>query len=194
MVNGSTIERVSIMGWKTVKEEYGIVHTVCVNEDGVLCIGSPYIHDIIRISSEGAVIKPYRDKHNEDLARYQSEFDADPERLRRAVKAEDLFCRSLPVYTFDGADIIEEECDAYGWPNVTHNGKLMYENTFSQDRTVVIGWAIKDAECRAKWAAENIARLDADRAKQKHYLIDAQDDLEELRAMAGIDTAEKLFL
>jgi len=36
------------MGWKNIKEHYRINHYVQVTEQGI-CIGSPYIHNIIVI-------------------------------------------------------------------------------------------------------------------------------------------------
>ena len=119
------------MGWKKVKEHYRIEHIVCV-EDGQILIGSPYIHDIIRISPSGVVIKSCRD--NEDLKRYMREFEQDPQKLSQLIKEPDQFEASLTVYTYEPGEVIEKQCEVLGWPNVTHDGEIMYENTFSTDK------------------------------------------------------------
>lgn len=58
------------MGWKTVKEYYGIKHIVQVREskeygeEPMILIGSPYISDIIVIRpSDGKILKRYKDNH-----------------------------------------------------------------------------------------------------------------------------------
>ena len=127
------------MGFKLLKEAYDIKHIVCVcNEEKykgrVICIGSPYIHDIIVISMDGKVLKRNEDGRwvNEELFRYQQEFDADPDKLKRIVETPDVFDadKNQTVYIYDSFGRIREEtCQDFGWPNVTNKGELMYENT-----------------------------------------------------------------
>ena len=121
------------MGWKTVKEHYQIKHHVCVGEAGI-CIGSGYISDILVISLEGVLIKRYEDRSNNQLSEYQRRMDADPALLKRLVQTSDTFAISIPVYTYNDGTIIEKRCEAPGWPNVTHDGDMMYENRYSTDR------------------------------------------------------------
>jgi hypothetical protein len=127
------------MGWKNVKEEYHVKHTVQVTRHGI-CIGSPYIHDIIVIGLDGIVKKRY-DGTNEDLSRVQREMDGKPGVLARTVLGEDTFAESVDVYTYDCADIIKKQCEVLGFPNITHDGMLMYANTFSADKLQVVAWA-----------------------------------------------------
>ena len=56
--------------------------------------------------------------------------------------------KSLPVYTYEGGEIIEHKCEAYGWPNLTDDGQVMYNNKFSSDRNEVVRWAKENAEGR----------------------------------------------
>lgn len=126
------------MGFKLLKEAYDIKHIVCVtNEEKyggeAICIGSPYIHDIIVVDMNGKVLKRHEDRRsvNEELYRYQKEFDADPEKLKRIVTTPDVFDadKNQTVYIYDFGRIREELCQEFGWPNVTNKGELMYENT-----------------------------------------------------------------
>ncbi len=147
------------MGWKNVKEHYRIKHLIRVS-DGSICIGSPYIHDIIKISLDGKLTKRDRASVNADLDRYQREFEADPETLKRLIEAPDTFQRSIPVFTYQGGQILEKFCEELGWPNVTHDGLEMYENTFSEDKNQVVAWAKRNADIGIRSQIRNIQELE----------------------------------
>lgn len=148
------------MGWKSVKEHYRIKHHVQVTDEGI-CIGSSYVHNLIVVSMDGRIIKRYDDdRSNMDLHRYQQEMDADPELLRRLVQAEDTFEVSIPVYTFKGADIIEKYCEKPGYPNVTHDGCMQYDNEYSTDKAQVVAWAKHNAEIGIRAMKECIQHLE----------------------------------
>lgn len=162
------------MGWKAVRDHYRIEHFVQVR-DGHICIGSPYIPDLIRIDMAGRVKSNKLDTGNAELKRYQAEFEADPELLAQLVRTDDVFDKSTPVYTWEQGEILELACEEPGWPNVTHCGRMMYENTFSTDRRETIRRAIRDAEAGVKCfsehaellrkqLAENSTRLNASQA------------------------------
>lgn len=140
------------MGWKSVKEAYNIKHDVQVTKDGI-CIGSPYIHNIIVISQDGKIIKePGRwGSSDKNIIRYLAEMKVDMQRLRFLINMKDEFTRSIPVYTYEDGTIIQCFCEEAGWPNVTHDGRMQYENTFSVDREKVVEWAIADAQARINW-------------------------------------------
>lgn len=148
------------MGWKNVKEHYKIKHLVRVS-GGSICIGSPYIYDIIRISLDGEVTKRDRGSVNTDLARYQAEFDADPDTLKRLVEAPDTLSAAVPVFTYEGCQILEKLCEEPGWPNVTHDGLVMYENTFSTDKNRVVAWAKQNADLGIQMQLRNIEEIKA---------------------------------
>lgn len=144
------------MGWKNIKEHYRIGHIVHVGAEGI-CIGSGYITDIIVIDPSGKVIKRYDERGNGDLQRYQAEMDADPELLRRLVETPDQFATSIPVFTYEGSDIIEKQCETAEWPSVTHDGMLMYSNQFSTDMHKVIEWARRNASTAVVMCRRSIA-------------------------------------
>jgi len=132
------------MGWKNVKEHYRIGHTVQVRE-GLICIGSVYIHDLIAIRFNGTIVEDNEKYSNEDLARYQKEMLADMAKLKELIDTPDVFERSITIWTYDEGDIIEKQCETPEWPNVTHDGQMIYENTFSVDRAEVVEWAKENA-------------------------------------------------
>lgn len=170
------------MGWKNVKEHYRIDHIVQVR-DGIIYIGSSYIHDLITVTIDGQV-KQQRGSSNEDINRYLSEMDSDREKLLDLVNAPDAFSASLPVFTYDGGEIIEKQCEAYGWPNVTHDGMLMYENMFSADRNQVIEWAKRESELGVKFANQQIEELRKKITEAESWKAESIADLEKLNRLA----------
>ncbi|OWK41170.1 hypothetical protein PSOLE_35730 [Pseudomonas oleovorans subsp. oleovorans] len=146
------------MGWKALKDAYGITHNVCVTSVGI-CIGSGYVHDLVVVDPVSG-----RVRENEAFGRILSQYypalaEASPAEILGQVQAEDTFEASIPVYTYEGAEIIEKRCEVLGWPNTTHDGDLMYDNKYSADRDVVIGWAKRSAMLEAKHLGEAIERL-----------------------------------
>lgn len=170
------------MGFKTVKERYRIGHSVHVTEEGI-CIGSPYIHNLIVIGLNGVLKKRHeREGSNDDLDRYMRDFDADPAALRAAVEATDTFSRSLTVYTWNGAEIIEAKCEKFGWPNTTHQGRMMHDNTFFKTRADAINAAKDDAKCGVKWRRGAVEEAEQKLADQKAELARCEADLAKLNA------------
>lgn len=162
------------MGWKNVRDHYQVQHIVQVTGSGI-CIGSPYIHNIIIIDLDGFVKKPYQSGGaNEDLRRIQEAFDSDPKKLKNLVLTPDIFDTAITIYTYDGGDILEKKCEELGWPNVTHDGLMMYENTFSEDKAKVIEWAKHNADLYIKMANENVTDAEAKLSECKERLKSAK--------------------
>ena len=179
------------MGWKSVRDYYQITHIVQVvekyDEPGqYICIGSPYVHDIIAISAaDGRVIKRYRDGRsvNPDLERYQAAFDRDPGKLREMVETADSFGPTHTIWTWKDGEIIEKQCEELGWPNVTIDGLMMYENTFSTDRSKVIQWAIENAKAARSNYEQRVEEHLKALEKSKGLLHKANRNLESLLAL-----------
>lgn len=165
------------MGWKAIRDYYRIRHIVQVTSEGI-CIGSPYVHDIIVIK-DGKIVRRWGEG-NSDVVRYLSEMEADPAKLAALVAAEDTFERSIPVYTYEGGEILEKQCEELGWPNVTHDGMLQYENSFSPDRAKVAMWAKHNAEAGIEFAKERVERAEKELAEAQVYLNSRLADLQQL--------------
>lgn len=150
------------MGWKLFKDYFAIKHIVQITDEGI-CIGSPYNLCIIIVGMDGAIAKRYRSNgSNPDLARYQFEIEKNgPEQVKGILEARDAFERDIQVYTFDNkGNIVEKICEKVGWPNVTHDGLLMYENRFSEDRDKVVLWAKSYFESGIENMEARIAEID----------------------------------
>ena len=176
------------MGWKRIKDHYRILHHVQVTPKGI-CIGSGYIHDIMVVSTDGVLQKRYADGSNVDLTRYQAEMDADPSRLRELALEPDVFEVSLPVYTYSGALIIEKQCETHGYPNVTHDGDMMYENTHSPDRQRVVEWALRNAKSSLEFLERRTRELNAELDELQSGAVRARADIVQLERDVGAPAA-----
>src|SRR3990167_8816719 len=97
------------MGVKAIKEKYKIGHIVQKCNDKI-CIGSPYINNIIEINLYGKIIKKYKDgkyedgwNTNEDLKRYQEEMIIDEKsgELKKLIESKDEVGVLFPIFTVD---------------------------------------------------------------------------------------------
>lgn len=170
------------MGWKNIKTHYQIGHMVHMNSSNNLCIGSGYISDIIVVSPKGEILKRYTWASNDDLGRYQREIEADPAKFRELLEAADTFTDAVTVYTYCGADILEKLCEAPGWPNITHDGCLMYDNTFSTDKTEIVARAKKEAALGVQFVRERIERIEKDLKESRADLSDLEHQVARLAA------------
>jgi len=170
------------MGWKNVKEHYQIDHIVCVTDKGI-CIGSPYCHDLIVINQwQKKIMHPHESLgRSEDLTRYWDEMHADLDKLWDLIEKPDMFANSITVYTYRDSEIIEKQCEEPGWPNVTHDGELMYVNTFSTDRKVTVNRAIRNSAAAANSSLEYLTQIENDLTKTRARLGKYQADLATLR-------------
>jgi hypothetical protein len=169
------------MGWKAVRDHYRIMHDVQVTSAGI-CIGTGFVHDIIVISLDrGEVVRRWGSGGGE-IGRYLDEMDADPFKLAELVVQADIFERSIPVFTYEGGDVIEKQCEELGYPNVTHDGCMQYENTFSPDPGLVRIWAIDSAKAGIKWMAEAVENARRDLDERTDRLNQRKADLEKLQA------------
>jgi hypothetical protein len=168
------------MGWKAIKDHYRIRHQVAVYPEKGICIGSSYIHDIIRLHVETKTISTCRSANppgfsNEDLARCWAEFHNDLDMLWDLAAAPDTFEESLPVFTYERGEVLQLECEAYDWPNVTHDGRIMYENTFFPTREQAVAYGKRDAELAVQYASEHVKRREEELAEALEHLAQEQD-------------------
>lgn len=166
------------MGWKRVKEVYGIDHIVKVEGDD-LKIGSGYIGDLITVHSDGCLtVNSIVERGEGELDRIRREMEADPKRLASLISAPDSFSESLPVWTYEDGRIIELACEEYGWPNVTHDGRLMYENLFFDRRDQAVEAAIRNGEYAVEGWTDSVKRAKKDLETTEAHLERARSNLE----------------
>lgn len=158
------------MGWKTLKQHFGIEHIVQVTEKGSIYIGSGYIHDLVVIDPKTGEVRENQTHAGFLRQHYPEILATPPAEIVKLIEAQDVFDASVPVFTYRESEIIEKRCEEPGWPNVTHDGCVMYENTFSTDKAKVIQWAHRSAELRVKYTKEQISRVESDLAALQKQL------------------------
>lgn len=173
------------MGWKNVKEHYRIVHIAQMVPARGLCIGSSLCHDLIVLNGDGVVVKRWDSRCNDDINRYLREFDADPAKAKSLLSSPDTFAKSTPVYTYDGDQILEKQCEELGWPNLTHDGEMMYDNTYSQDKIEVVKWAKDNAAAGVKIMVERVQSAKDELAKVEQTLAEYEGHVRNLDSQFG---------
>ncbi len=190
------------MGWKNVKEHYGITHYVQVSDKGI-CIGSGYVHDLIVISPADmprnwydradrtetkighniSILRPTYLGRGEPFDGIVKAMADDPAKLRELIDTADTFAASITVYTYDyDGNIIEKQCEELGWPNVTHDGMMMYENHVFETRREAVRKAREEMSAWVKNAKEHVASAERDLQERRDRLAKAESAAEKLRA------------
>lgn len=172
------------MGWKLIKEHYRIGHLVSFHADKGLCIGSSYVHNLIVLNPEAKTINVGKRaiSGNADLTRYYEEMTGDREKLWAMLEQPDTFERDLPVFTYEGGEVVQYLCESYGWPNVTHDGQMMYDNRFFKRRDEALKAGLRKAKARVGGLTETVARAARELAEREQWLAEAKADLARLEA------------
>lgn len=127
------------MGWKTLKEHYGIRHLVQVKThiDGIggdrfIVIGTTSMYDLIVIRcSDGKIVKTNTFCNNV-LQDYLNKMGRDGRAVvKELIDTEDRFNEDnlMDVYAIEEYEgrkrIVLKHAEKFGWPNVTTDGMLM---------------------------------------------------------------------
>ena len=170
------------MGWKNIKQHYSILHIVHVRDDKIL-IGSPYVSDLLSIDQDCNVIRPHTHLgEGGDLTRIRRAMEGDRKKLRELMVTPDTFGELMTVYTFEDDRIIEKQCEEIGFPNVTTDGELMYDNSHFAKREQAIRHAKRNAAAIVSSISENVERREAELASMKADLANWRGIAERLEA------------
>lgn len=170
------------MGWKSVKEHYRIDHTVQM-AGGKLCIGSSYVHNLISVTPSGEVSTELFPTQNPELNRYYKEITSNKEKFVELLHIVDKFDVSLPIYTYSNGQVIKKFCEEYGWPNVTHDGEMIYENTFFKKKAQAAAYGKKDEESNLRFLSEHLVKQKNDLDKLMNDIAESKLRLDKLNTM-----------
>ncbi len=159
------------MGWKKLRDHFRIEHFVRITPAGV-CIGSSYVHDLIVVGTDGKIRKRY-ERNDDLLGRYQREIEVNPDMVAALLSSPDTFERDIEIFTYDDSgEILAKRCEIPAWPNVTHDGEMIFNNTFSTDRLKVVGWAKRSADLAIDSARENLRETETQLGKRQARLAE----------------------
>lgn len=171
------------MGWKSFKEKFEIKHFVQIR-DGQIKIGSSYVHDIISIDPVTGRIFETASWSNV-LNEYPLLKNASKEEIVKILQEKDTFEKSIPVFTYSEATIIEDFAEEVGWPNITHSGRMMMDNTFFLTREEAVEEAIDNNGYSIKFAKDRVVESEKELGKSREHLKEVlmiKDKLEAMRA------------
>lgn len=169
------------MGWKTLKERFDIGHIVQVVGDQIY-IGSGYVADLATVDMATGIVTEKPEFRGFLSFNCHSLLAATPEDVRQAIHAVDLFSADIPVYTYEGGQILEKRCETPGWPNVTHDGCLMYENTFFLEKADAIRRAKSHAAMTVQYARQSVERAQQELAEKRACLAQREAERAALEA------------
>ncbi len=149
------------MGWKALVKHFNIDAQVAIWEN-TLVIGTGYVSDLATLDltngrlSENSTFPGFIEKNAPDLLK------ASPEERLAQWQKPDQFTQNITVYTYsDDGEILEKLCEVEGYPNLTHDGCLMYVNRFSSDLDQVVEWARSNANARVEMAERDVASCES---------------------------------
>ena len=97
---------------------------------------------------------------NSEIGQLAARIKADEKNgvLRALIDEPDTFARNLPVFTTENWAVKAEQCEEYGWPNTTHTGRIMYENTYFRTRAEAYADLLKDTKngIKHRWIASSV--------------------------------------
>ena len=135
--------------------------------DGKVCVGSSLCSDLITVDAKSYQIKYALDTFREGRKSIRSEalefiWDKlleliESGELKNIIENDDPIEGMFPVYSHHEGKIIKRYVDDYGWPNVAHDGTLIYDNTFFCTESEAIEYGIKDLGYCIKSCNEHIA-------------------------------------
>lgn len=172
------------MGWKAFKEHYGITHNVEVIGDEVH-IGSGFIPKLVAVNFKGEIAYLFGISSGGDLNRVISEIKSNPCAAKILLESVDTFESNIKVYSFDGAEIIEDFCEQLGYPHNTHSGKIMYEGSFFTDRQSAISAALASARSHLEGYKKGIEATQKKLAELNKKAEKTADNVAALMLMAN---------
>ena len=172
------------MGWKALKEHFGLSSektTIQLDvEQKTLLIGSAFISDLISIDTNTGRVWHNTNFISESDAEFKDIRNAPPSLVLALLAEKDTFSLSLPVYTYLNNQIVQLKCEAYGYPNVTHCGRLMYANSFSPVKEQVIARAKENAQAALNVHSREKKYLEDELAKINQKLCSRRSELDQL--------------
>lgn len=171
------------MGVQLIKENFSIGHIVHRIGDGIF-IGSPYISQMLKFNLSGILIEgAVRLDRNEQLTGYVKAIRENAALFTELANKPDVIKHNIPVFHLaeDEMTLVKSHCEQEGWPNTTHEGVLMFENTFFTCPKNAIKHGIRNAEAGVSIFSRSMKQLKCELEEatiEREKCAVAQDTLE----------------
>lgn len=124
------------MGIKAFKEHFGGGYIVQRVRDGRIAIGSAYAHDLIIIMPDLSIKKSkiVREDGEAGAVFHALVEAAESGRLKNTLDSQDVFGELHDVFLVENGTIVKKQCEEFGWPNITTDGEMLYDNASFKTR------------------------------------------------------------
>jgi len=142
------------------------------NNDEYIAVGSPMCHDLISVNKKTLKLKYALDTWNEgrkclenkpkDLLFIYDKLQEliDNGQIQDIINGQDEIENPLPVYTIDNGILIETFTDTYGYPNLTIDGFLMYDNEYFKSKKEAVEKGLAECEGWIEMLTERKSELE----------------------------------
>ena len=154
----------------------------------VIAIGSPMCSTLITMDMKTFKLRYALDTFNrgrdaidhEELGFIWDKLEslAETGEIKSIIAGQDELKNPLPVFSYKAGKIVESTTDEYGWPNVTVDGTLMYENVWFKTYAEALKYGLKNAEYAVKDWERNVSRRQEELAEGLAELAKAREQLE----------------
>jgi hypothetical protein len=156
-------------------------------DEGKVCIGSPMCSKLITVDTKTFEIKYALDTFREGRKAIRSkELEAIWDKLVELIKSgemksivenNDSTAGMFPVYCCEDGEVQKKFADVFGWPNSTHDGTLMYNNTFFKTEKEAIEYGINDLSIVVKMYCERVSELEMDIEHKREQISEYSKDI-----------------
>ena len=147
------------MSIKSLKHRFRIEHIVhrC---GGKICIGSAYCPKLITIDETNMNVEKSRIvTEGELLDIYNKLKEAEKQNtLRQTVESPNTYSTTYTVFYDNNGKIETTKCEKIGFPNVTLDGELMYDNSHFQTRKKALQYAQQTAKAGLRMDTRTLRR------------------------------------
>jgi hypothetical protein len=171
-----------------------------IQQDGEkICIGGAYCNDLISVNMETLEIKTASHidggraglRHDELVMIWDKLIELIKNgEIKDIIEGKDEIANPLAVYTVQDGELKECITDEYGWPNVTDDGFLMYENQYFRTKEAAIQRGIEDLECQIISSKELIDEYVDKLKKRKDLIKESEKRMRELKEMQGFSCSK----
>lgn len=164
------------MGWKVFKDKFGIKHNIDSDGDFLL-IGSGMVSNLVTVNVKTGKVAENSTFSGLILKNYPELQKASAQDILAALQQQDVFEKNIPIFSFDDNGIIEDLCEEPGYPNTTHQGRLIYENTFFLERNKAVASAMEELTLWISLQEREIVKTEEELLSRREKLAKSQADL-----------------
>jgi hypothetical protein len=138
---------------RLLKKLLGETKYIINNNEDYIAVGSPLCHNLISVDKKTLKIKYAIDTWNEGRSSLPNHDELrfiwdklqeiiDNGQIKDIIEGQDEIENPLPVFTVRDGKLVKSFTDCYGWPNITIDGDLMYDNTWFKTELQAINYGI----------------------------------------------------